>query len=277
MNNQINRVLVDMNQFLSLLPQKNTFTLVEKEKILLHLINLNVQLKEYLLQMEFQSPQEEITFFKIYKPEIISKLIFYNSLYRIEVEKPHYCSKATYKYYKRELLKTHYFFEDNREFYKYYRTKSKHFDNRYFLRNNQNLRMILDSYLIEFDLNYTTSHCFKLSMIIANEQLKSHLEEKLTEFYKKPKKHGQPIKPKNKLKWTANKRDLIEIIYALQENKSVNNGELDIKELVELFELAFDFKLNGYYHHFTRIKGRVGVHTRFLYSLIDAMLGRISK
>ena len=97
MYNQINRVLVDMNQFLSKYPQKNNCTIEETEKVLLDLLNFNNKLKTELYNYQFQDQQEEINFFKSIKPFVISKLILYNNLYRIKIENPSYCFKSEYK------------------------------------------------------------------------------------------------------------------------------------------------------------------------------------
>lgn len=275
MNNQINRVLVDMNQFLSKYPQKNNCTIEETEKVLLDLLNFNNKLKTELYNYQFQDQQEEINFFKSIKPFVISKLILYNNLYRIKIENPSYCFKSEYKYYKRELLKLQHFFEDNREFYKYYKTNSTYLDTKFFIRNKHNIRMILDSYLTDFDLNYTTSHCFKLAQVIAFDELQVYLKQKMTEFFHIPQKNRLSQKPKFIPKWTANNRDLVELIYALQANRSINHGLFEIKEMVEFFELNFDIQLNGYYNDFKKIKDRKGINTRFLDELKTALLDKI--
>lgn len=275
MYNQINRVLVDMNQFLSKYPQKNNCTIEETEKVLLDLLNFNNKLKTELYNYQFQDQQEEINFFKSIKPFVISKLILYNNLYRIKIENPSYCFKSEYKYYKRELLKLQHFFEDNREFYKYYKTNSTYLDTKFFIRNKHNIRMILDSYLTDFDLNYTTSHCFKLAQVIAFDELQVYLKQKMTEFFHIPQKNRLSQKPKFIPKWTANNRDLVELIYALQANRSINHGLFEIKEMVEFFELNFDIQLNGYYNDFKKIKDRKGINTRFLDELKTALLDKI--
>jgi len=275
MNQQIERVLIDMNQFLSKYPQKSNYTIEETEKILLYLLNFNRSLKKEITNYHFNNHQEEISFFKSIKPFIISKIILYNNLYRIISDKPSFCCKSEYKYYKRELLKLQHFFEDNREFYKYYKTNSTHFDTKFFVRNKHNIRMILESYLADFDLNYTTSHCFKMAQVLAFDELQVYLKQKMTEFFHIPQKKRVLQKQKFNFKWSANKRDLVELIYALQAKRAINNGQFEIKELVDFFELNFDIQLNGYYNEFTKIKERKGINTRFLDELKSALLDKI--
>ena len=111
--------------------------------------------------------------------------------------------------------------------------------------------------------------------MIANESLQTYLTQKMAEFYYIPKKNSQPIKPKIKLNWTDDKSNLVELLYAIQENRSINDGKLDIKVLIESFEEVFDIKLKGYYHMFTRVKSRKRIQTKFLDKLKESLLNRI--
>lgn len=273
--NQINLgVLGDLESFLSQHTHKKSYTLQEKEQIIIQLIECYKLLKEEHPPTKFVNIQDEIYYFKHVKPNLISKIILFAKLYKIESEKPNLCSKATYKYYKRELLKLNHFFEDNREFYTYYKTNSTHFDKRYFLRNRHNIRMRLEPYLIDFDQTQTTSHCFKQSEIMANDKLSEYIKQHLTEMHSSPQKNDQPEKPKIRLKWTADKRELVELIYALHAVKAFNNGEIEIKDIAEIFFQTFDIELNKYYHEYHTIRTRKSGLTNFIDALRDALLKR---
>lgn len=43
------------------------------------------KLKAFIMAYRFESPEEEIHFFKAQKPLIVSKIIYYNTVYRIEL------------------------------------------------------------------------------------------------------------------------------------------------------------------------------------------------
>lgn len=49
------------------------------------------------------------------------------------------------------------------------------------------------------------------------------------------------------LSWTASKRALLELIYALYLTMSINHGKISIKELVGFFSHAFHVPLPGYH------------------------------
>ena len=46
-------------------------------------------LKKFVLKNDFKNTEEEIHFFKYQKPIIVSKLIYYNTVYKIETKKPY--------------------------------------------------------------------------------------------------------------------------------------------------------------------------------------------
>jgi hypothetical protein len=60
----------------------------------------------------------------------------------------------------------------------------------------------------------------------------------------------------HKLKWTASKASLIELLYALQTSGSFNNGSIDLKSLATSLENLFDIDLGNYYRVFQEIRIR---------------------
>ncbi len=73
---------------------------VQRIETIIHLIvECLSQVKEYVLKRGFKTPSEEIHFFKCQKPIIVSKLIYYNAIYKIETRKP-YGTKSIKKYLK---------------------------------------------------------------------------------------------------------------------------------------------------------------------------------
>ncbi|WP_376781113.1 RteC domain-containing protein [Epilithonimonas hominis] len=59
------------------------------EAIIQLIIQTLSKLKEYVLKRGFKNTDEEIHFFKHQKPVIVSKLIYYNAIYKIESKKPY--------------------------------------------------------------------------------------------------------------------------------------------------------------------------------------------
>src|SRR5690606_9586657 len=95
---------------------------IQRVETIIHLIvECLSEVKEYVLKRGFKTANEEIRFFKYQKPVIVAKLIYYNAIYKIERRKP-YGTKPIRKHLSKELKKLKRFFDDNLDFYKYYRS-----------------------------------------------------------------------------------------------------------------------------------------------------------
>lgn len=100
--------------------------------IILHSIDA---LKRHLLSNPFNSVAEEILFFKQIKPKFISKLIYNFELLKSEGRRAIRSFKAQQKYLMRQLGKLKSYFQDNIEFYQYYRSGNTFLDEKHFVRN----------------------------------------------------------------------------------------------------------------------------------------------
>src|SRR5246127_551894 len=137
------------------------------------------QLKSFILKYKFKSTAEEIKFFRDMKPLFYSKLIYHLSIYNIETKRPNGGDKILKKYLINELDKLKRYFDHNLDFYKYYRTSSNYLDHKYFVRGKQDLQLSIDSYFFETDTRFSTSHDYKISKILAHDQLQVYLEDEL--------------------------------------------------------------------------------------------------
>ena len=264
MKEKLARVQSDLNLFLSKQPLNQIISLEETEKVILYIVNTVVEIKNLILDEDFSSIEEEITFFKHYKPQIVSHLIIHNVLYRTETEKPSFCSKSEYKYYKRELKKIKLFFEENNQFYQYYKSNQDYLDSKYFVRNRHSIKMLLQTYHIDFNHQFSTSHDYKLAEVIAFEKLQDHFRKKLKKMHL-----FRPQKPpfflqKYTLKWTDKKSYLIEVLYGLYETKSINSGKVKLSELADVFSKVFDIQLYDYATVFKEIKKRQSHPTKYI-------------
>lgn len=126
----------------------------------------------------YRNIDEENHFFKHQKPEIVSKLIYYNAIYKIETKKP-YGTKQIKKFLKEELSKLKKFFDNNLEFYKYYRTNNTFIDDKLFIRGKYDIKLSLDTFYFEVDHRFSTSHDYKVAKIIAYDLIHVYLEDQL--------------------------------------------------------------------------------------------------
>ncbi|MAU70559.1 RteC domain-containing protein [Cytophaga sp. FL35] len=234
------------------------------------------QLQKEITGKPFATPEDEIYFFKHIKPQIFSKLIYYVKLFNIESKRPRGNDAAQIKYLQNQIDKLQAFFNDNLEFYNYYRRGAMSLDEQYFIRGNRDLRLPLESFHFLIDDQFSTCHDGTVSTIMAYDMLIVYLKKEIDDLNinLETQKSIAMEKP-SKLFWTGSKTDLIELIYALHASQSINGGTVDIKEMASHFEHFYNIDLGNYYHTFIEIRSRKTTRTRFLEKLIDALQHRM--
>lgn len=224
------------------------------------------EIGKWLKKHLFTSVQEEIQFFKDLKPKIVSKLIFHQSILKIETKLPP-TKKKKKKHYEKELVNIYEFGMNNKEFYEYYRSKGSYKDEEYFVRK-QYKNLWDNCSHINSDSKLCTSHDFIFSTFIANEILEVYLEKKLEELNGKCSLTNPAIS--SNLNWTASKVDLIELIYALQLSGAINGGNIDIKELAICFGKMLNMDIeDNLYRAYLDIKSRKTIQTKFLNTITE--------
>ncbi|MGX7666290.1 RteC domain-containing protein [Flavobacterium pedocola] len=232
-------------------------------------------IKKIISKSTFKTDSEEIIFFKEIKPQFTSKLIFYNMVYKIEMKKPNGGNRILKKYYHNELLKLKAFFDNELEFYQYYRSGSTYLDYKYFQRGKFDIKLALDSYYFEADTTFSTSHDFKVARILANDLIQLYLENQLIVIENKDNSEKSQRKPNIKLMWTGSKVALTELLYALHSEGVFNNGAVDLKDIAEYFEHIFEIDLGQYRRAFLEIRARKSERTKFITSLNETLLKRM--
>ena len=84
-------------------------------------------------------------------------------------------------------------------------------------------------------------------------------------------------KTAGKLKWTSSRLDFAELIYALHETYSINNGSIFLSDLFDTLCDSFDFKIESFTGCFMEIKKRKINHTIFIDSLKSLLLRRMEE
>lgn len=223
------------------------------------------KINDWLRYYNFPTEEEEIHYFKVLKPQLTSKIIYYKKRHEIDIKLP-ISQKAKYKYYDRQLEKNNQAISDFKSFSRYIRNESTHRDQEYFLRKNNNSDLN-DQYQFAFlDEKTTTKMEFLLATLLAKEQIIFYLESKLDEIEQQCKN----TKLISNLKWTGSKIEIIELIYAIHHQKVINNGNADIKELANGIEKLLNIEISPYlYRTYQDIKQRKTGHTKFLNSLSE--------
>lgn len=245
---------------------------VHRIEAVIHLIlECLSDLKEHVLTNGFKNVEAEINFFKFQKPLIVSKLIFYNTIYKIETKKP-YGTKSIRKYLNLELKKLREYFDNNLEFYKYYRTNNNSLDEKLFVRGKHDIKLCLDTGYFQSDLTFSTTHDYKVAKIIANDLIQLYIEDQL---YNKTQEYNPMIS--KKLNWTGSKVAMIELIYSLHYQGVFDNGNADIRIIAKYFENAFEINLGNFYQTYLELRSRKMNPTKFLDMLRETLIKKMDE
>jgi hypothetical protein len=228
-------------------------------------------LRVYIRNNKFKDTNEEIHFFKQIKPSIYADFIFFSSRLKYQVSKPNTTSSILKRYLKNELKKIESKKCKNLKFYRYYKHNSIYLDHLYFLRENKQLDLFSIDISIYLDSEFYTSHDKLAAEVIAYDLL--------TNFYKKEISKLKSIssgkfdddnkRVQSRLNWTASKTDLIELVYALKVSGAINTGNINTKELVNIFSSLFNVEVSNYYKTYSEIKNRSTERTKFLKKLAE--------
>ncbi|MFK5982238.1 MAG: RteC domain-containing protein [Flavobacteriaceae bacterium] len=276
---QIKKVINQLNEDVDNIESKNSDILQRAEKGIKLTIQVLEQLRNLVIDNGFNKVSTEIEFFKNVKPQVFSKLIYFVKLFNIESKRPRSSNKSQIKYLNKHIDKLQTYFNDNLEFYHYYRRNATSLDEQYFMRGRADIRLYLDTFHFFTDKQFSTSHDSTVAAILAYDMLIVHLK---TEIDKLENNNGmettiQSFQKQSKLFWTASKTDLIELIYALHSSGAINSGTADIKEMAAACESLFNVDLGHYYHTFIELKARKTNQTKFLDSLKESFIKRIEE
>lgn len=233
------------------------------------------ELKEVVSEYNFGSIAEEIDFFKITKPKLFCKLIYYRKIFNIEMMRPNGQNNSLKNYFLNELNQLEDFYNKNNDFYKYYRSGSTHLDKYFFLRGKHDLQMTVETFYFERDPKFSTICDFKVAKILANELLCIYLNDEISKI-EQPESILQNNFPKARMTWTRTKTDLVELIYAICEADCFNFGKTNLKQITGYFENIFNIDLGNPYHTYIEIRERAN-RTQFLDELKEFLIRKMDK
>jgi len=236
------------------------------------------EVRTEVLSQGFQSQVDEINFFKNIKPYIYSKLIYYAKLFNLESKRPRSSRKTQVKYFNSHIDKLQTFFNENLDFYHYYRRGATSFDKNYFLRSEADIRLFPENFHFFEDEQFSTSHDSTVATILAYDLLIIHLKREIDKLENNRNHFGEGmLQKKTRLTWTAHKIYLIELIYALHSTDAINNGTADIKDIAYFVERIFRIDLGNYYRAFLEIRMRKNGRTKFLDTLKEELIKRMDE
>jgi len=215
-------------------------------------------LKSYLQTDPFESDQDEIDFFKYVKPLFVCEQFVAQHLYNIEAKRRELKEESMiHAYLEQELAFTRHYLTQHPFLYQYFQLEAVELDTLLFLRGTESSPVILPE-TPDLDPKFSTKGDYLFAKFMASERV---LEYLTSELYPATERE----KLKRSLMWTGDKMNLIEIAYAIYDTAQINNGDIDIKEIIGWLEDSLNISLSRYYRMFNEMKDRKIVSpTRYL-------------
>lgn len=277
MKEYINQLVQQVNDTLANFEICECNIISDSLKIVRYLHDILLELREKIEGYKFKNKEDEIFFFKIQKPELLGRLIYFYKIYRIETQCPTGSNEVIKHYLNQELDSLTYFFNRNLDFYQYYRSNSTIYDEYYFLRGKNDIRLCTDSAQFDKDLKFSTGYDYKVAKIIANERLRIYLNKRIVKL-ETSNQIEDNLQRLNKypFRFTGKKVFLIELGYSLVSSGDFNNGNIEIKEMMNFLSSAFHTDLGDYYAAYIAMKERKD-RTAYLHHLIDSLIKRMNE
>lgn len=198
------------------------------------------RLRDFITNYTFKSEAEEIEFFKVIKPRLYHRLIYYRKVYNIEMNRP--VGVESQKAYLIDEIKAINRYNTKRsDFVRYYRSGLTHLDSLYYLRECIDTALYLESFHYERDPKFSTNADFKVAKLLANELLSAYLKGEL-EALEYVKTASSDSLPSVRLTWQDSKTDLTELIYLLDSKRSF--GNVPLSQLAAYIAKVFNIQLD---------------------------------
>lgn len=250
--------------------QKDPFKIEHAEKAIQHCQSCIEQLREQVINRGFKTRQDEIRFFKILKPKLVGTLIAYLNIRKILTQLPIIPSEKLTAFYSEQAAFLHAFYQDKHELYYYFIRNHVHLDNVYFTRGYHMFSSDIHDFPNIIDSQFSTAKDMVFAQFIGNQKTLDFLKECPTH------PHGQTHPMAHSFKWTGQKVDLVELIYALQASGLINNGSVGIKDLALAFQALFAIEIGDYYRTFLEIRMRKSNPSKLLDTLKTSLQNKIA-
>ena len=214
-------------------------------------------LKEFFQVNPFNGPDSQIQFFKYEKPKFYGEYIYAFELFTIVSNRPIGEDSTIRSYYEQELRFIKRFFDQYRFLYQYYLLDGMELDKNYFLPGNKITELLLPE-APDTDPDFSTPGDFLFAKFLAYERAQEYL---INLLYPSADRE----KPQKALNWTGDKINLIEIAYGIYDTAQINNGDVDIIDIISSLEELLNVNLSRHYRIFSEMKNRKSVSpTRYL-------------
>ena len=140
------------------------------------------RIKVEVAAYKFKNDEDEIDFFKNWKPKFTSEIEYYNLIYHAELFKPDMDIVELKKFWLKESQRLKKFINEHEEFYSYYKNEDAYKDALYFVRANSDFSNFSESKLYDMLVKACTSHDHLVAGIITQERYHEYVAKELEEL-----------------------------------------------------------------------------------------------
>jgi len=239
--------LNSLNQFLAAIEIREKDYLLRSRKALELLTKYDAEFKLLVKQGNLKTQSNEIHYFKIQRPQLLSNIIYYSKIYHLETNKPIGSLKKIRKYYRKQLKKIDAFFLENRDFINYIRSGETIADVKMFTRNNIDYISVKESTMAALDQEQTTNFDHKLAKFYACERLEGFLFERITAVNKMLRKlKGLSVNNSSERSMLGNK--LEELMTSDEVLRKLKISERKLQYMRDNGEIPYGYIGKGIYY-----------------------------
>ncbi|MDN3594385.1 RteC domain-containing protein [Zunongwangia endophytica] len=221
------------------------------------------EMKNVVEDIDFETVGEEIYFFKEVKPIPMSYFIYYTHIQNCELHRPKAGKQYKIRFLEKEMRKVNKFFFKNTDFTYYMEQGYSYLDHTFFTRRGVEKFPMNPTENQYFYPEFSSSHDLLWAKIKAMYRYIHYLREQLQKLNGGPLEFTQDSSHRV-IVWTGSKTALVELVYALYVDGSLNHGKLDLKTIASSFEAFFNIRLDNVSKTYMEIKSRKGSKTKFL-------------
>ncbi len=268
------RIIENLENDLNTLKEEGDNIFIQAEKAISLCRMAYLELQSDVKKNGFEKEGDEIHFFKHIKPRVCSKITFYRKLATIESHRPKYARKVQIEYLQKEIYKLHSFFEDHSSFIEYYRSGQTLNDDKFFKRNIEALFLGNHNYEYLVNPDFATVYDTILSKVLAYEKLEKYLDNEIRKLEREndDSKANQPVD-----EWTGKLTYFAELVYGIKESGVVNNGNISVTELIELFSRVFKLPPGNVFNAFRSVYSRKTDPLIFINKMHESLLQSIDE
>ncbi|WP_454801376.1 RteC domain-containing protein [Mucilaginibacter phyllosphaerae] len=250
-------------------------TEVQRTKFKLKTINIALdQLRFEVDKNSFSTDDEEIQFFKFWKPCFVGQYLFEQEIFKINLKLPENDKEALKNYYKDELSFLEKFNAKHQFLREYYLSDSAELDTVYFLRRSSAANPLWADVQVT-DKYFSTPGDSIIARFMCNDRLKALLLNAIIDIDNT--RNGHPSADNYlDLQWTGETISVVEIAYGFWLTGKFNKGKANLSQIVRWLEIHWGVSIDNVQRKFSEIANRKRLSpTKFLDEMKDAIVEKI--